>query len=50
MRMICLRLTKGVRSGYVSVDAMCSLTITSFILYDPYVDIFGLGLGLGLRA
>ena len=31
---------KGVRSGYVSVDAMRSLTITLFILYDPYVDLW----------
>jgi hypothetical protein len=31
---------KGVRSGYVSVDAMRSLTITLCILYDPYVDLW----------
>ena len=36
--MMCLRLTKGVGSGYVSVDSMRSLIITLFILYDPYVD------------
>ena len=47
MRMMCLRLMKGVRSGYVSVDAMRSLTITLFILYDPYVDLW---LRVGVRV
>ena len=40
MRMMCLRLMKGDRTGYVSVDAMRSLTITLFILYGPYVDLW----------
>ena len=47
MRMMCLRLMKGARSGYVSVDAMRSLTITLFILYDPYVDLW---LRVGVRV
>ena len=47
MRMMCLRLMKGARSGYVSVDAMRALTITLFILYDPYVDLW-LRVGVGV--
>ena len=47
MRMMCLRLMKGVRSGYVSVDAMRSLTITLFVLYDLYVDLW---LRVGVRV
>ena len=47
MRMMCLRLIKGVRAGYVSVDAMRSLNIFLFILYDPSVDIC---LSVGVRV
>ena len=47
MRMMCLRLMKGVRSDYVSVDAMRSLTITLFVLYDLYVDLW---LRVGVRV
>ena len=47
MRMMCLRLMKGVRSGYVSVDVMRSLTITLFILHDLYVDLW---LRVGVRV
>jgi hypothetical protein len=47
MRMMCLRLMKGARSGYVSVDAMRSLIVTLFILYDPYVDLW---LRVGVRV
>ena len=46
MRMMCLRLMKEVRSGYVSVDAMRSLAITLCILYDPYVNLW-LRVGVG---
>ena len=47
MRMMCLRLMKEVGSGYVSVDDMRSLTVTLFILYDPYVDLW---LRVGVRV
>ena len=40
MRMMCLRLLRGVRSGHVSVDAMRSLAVPLFILYDPYADLW----------
>ena len=40
MRKMCSRLLRGVRSGYASVDAMRSLTVPLFILYDPYVDLW----------
>ena len=40
MRKMCSRLLRGVRSGYVSVAAMRSLTVPLFILYDPYVDLW----------
>ena len=47
MRTMCLRLMKEVRSGYVSVDAMRSLIVTLFILYDPYADLW---LRVGVRV
>ena len=42
-RMMCLRLLRGIRSGYASVDAMGALVTPLFILYNP-------GVAPGLRV
>ena len=40
MRMLCLRLMRGVRSGYGSVDAMGALVTPSFTMCDPGVALW----------
>ena len=47
MRMMCLRLLRGVRSGCASVDTMGALS-TPCLPYTTLVQLFSLGLGLGL--
>ena len=50
MRMMCLRLLKGIRSGHTSVDTMGALVTPLFTLCTPGVALerTGLGMGLGL--
>ena len=54
MRMMCLRLLKGIRSGHTSVDTMGALVTPLFTLCTPGVALclsyIGLGLGLDLGA
>ena len=51
MRMMCLRLLRGIRSGYTSVDTMGALVTPLFTLCNPGVALWlrvGVRVGLGL--
>ena len=45
MRMMCLRLLRGIRSGHASVDPMVAVIIPLFTLYNPSVGGSALFLG-----
>ena len=46
MRIVCVRLPRGIRSGHASVDTVGALATHLITLYNP-VQPLGLGLGLG---
>ena len=46
-RMMCLRLLRGVRSGYASVDTMGALVTPLFTIYTPGVALW---LRVGVRV
>ena len=47
MRMMCLRLMRGVRSGHASVDTVSAVITSLFTLYNPSVALW---LRVGVRV